>query len=82
MGVNPQTNPKVSTRLRLGDALRGNAHGLGDKKKLSLKTVALAIIAGARMKKMAGEWAKQRKAKVALGKKLEGMGKRRASYIN
>ena len=77
MGVNPQINPKASTRLRLGDALRGNAHGLGVRRKPSLRTVAFAVIAGARMRKMAGEWAVERKVREALGKKLEVMGKGR-----
>ena len=81
MGVNPQTNSAAATRLRLGDAIRGNALGSGEKKKNpSLRTVAFAIIAGARMRRMASDWAVQRRAKEALGKKLEGMGRRRASY--
>ena len=83
MGVNPQTDPKLSTRLRLGDALRDNVGSLGEKKKPSLKVVAFAVIAGVRMERMASDWAKQRKTKEALGKKLEGMGRRRrTSYVS
>ena len=83
MGVNAQSNASASVRLRLGDALRGNARGLGaEKKKPSLKAVALAVVAGVRMQKMAEGWAKQRRVREALGKKLEGMGKRRREYVH
>ena len=82
MGVNPQTNPAAATRLRLGDALRGNACGLRNNKKPSLRAVTFAIIAGARMRRMADDWAVQRRAKEALGKKLEGLGKRRIPYAH
>ena len=83
MGVNAQSNTNASVRLRLGDALRGNVRGLGvEKETLSLKTVALAVVASIRMQTMAGEWAKQRRVREALGKKLEGMGKRRREDVH
>lgn len=82
MGVNATTDPRMSTRLRLGNSLRNNARSLSDEKRPSLRSVAFAVIASARMKRMAGEWAVQRKVREALERKLEGMGKSKGKRVS
>lgn len=61
-----------SPRVRLADSLRGKI-GKQERKRLSLRSVGFAIIAGGRMKKMSAAWAGQKKVREALGRKLEGM---------
>ena len=46
-------------------------------KKPSLKAVALMIVAGARMQRMAKEWAAEQKVRVALLKGLENVRRKR-----
>ncbi len=61
-----------SPRVRLADSLRGKI-GKQERKRLSLRAVGFAIIAGVRMKTMSVAWAGQKRVREALGRKLEGV---------
>lgn len=71
MGIAPDS-PKASTRLRLGDALRGK-QGKREKKSPSLRAVGYMVLASCRMRRLSREWAGQKKVKEAVGRKLESM---------
>ena len=73
MGITPPNTLPTSTRLRLADNLRRNAGKQERKKRPSLRAVGFAILASCRMKKMSEEWAKQKKVREAVGRKLEGV---------
>ena len=67
MGFNAR--PPTDPRLRIGDKIRKNA-GKPVRRRPTIKVVTLAIIASARMREMAQEWAEDKKAKKALGKEV------------
>ena len=79
MGVSPSTaSSQAKARLRLGDAIRHHANIEG-KRRPSLKVVGQAVVAIARMKKMADEWKKQKVVREEIGRKMESLmaGKRK-----